>query len=70
MTKYSQGADTSRQLKKKHHEQCIDKVKKLEQMIKAQKRINERLNHTVTEQRQAYAKQNKLTERIQAYEIR
>ena len=34
MTKYSLGSDTSRVLKKKHHEQAIDQVKKLEQMIK------------------------------------
>ena len=39
-------------------------IKKLEAMIKEQKRINEKLNQNVRERRDAVVKQKNLTERI------
>lgn len=47
------GQDTSRTVKKKHHERMLDQVKKLELMIKEQRRINERLRDGVAEKRSA-----------------
>lgn len=51
-------------MKKKQHGKMIAYIKKLEAMIKEQKRINEKLNQNVRERRDAVVKQKNLTERI------
>ena len=55
-------------MKKKNHEKLVAQVKKLELMIKEQRRINERLKDGVAEKRQACQKQHNLTDRIYAFD--
>ena len=57
-------------MKKKQHGKMMAYIKKLEAMIKEQKRINEKLNQNVRERRDAVVKQKNLTERIQAFDAK
>jgi len=50
------GQDTSRTVKKKHHGQMIAQVKKLELMLKEQRRINDKLKDNVAEKREVFLK--------------
>jgi hypothetical protein len=58
------GADTSRSLKKKHHEMLVDQIKLLEQKIKEKKRSNEKLSQQIVSNRNALETQKTLTDRI------
>lgn len=66
----SQGADTSRVLKKKHHVMQLEEIRQLEQKIKEKKRNNEKLAQKVKERTEGMHKQELLTERIMEYKRR
>ena len=70
ITPHAMGQDSSRVVKKKQHGKMIAYIKKLEAMIKEQKRINEKLAQNVRERRDAVAKQKNLTDRIQAFDAK
>ena len=46
------GVETSRILKKKHHDILLNQVKNLEQKLKEQKRVNEKKRAKVLKERQ------------------
>ena len=58
------GQDTSRVVKKKEHGKMQAYIKKLEAMVKEQKKINEKLSQNVRDRQENKAKQKNLTERI------
>lgn len=64
------GVETSRILKKKHHDILLNQVKALEQKLKEQRRINEKKRAKVLQERQYLEKQRGLTDRIKNYESR
>ena len=64
------GADTSRVLKRKHHDTLVEQVKQLEARVKAKRRYNEKLVQKVQEHELALEKQRELTERIHSFETR
>ena len=53
MTSPGKGADTSRSLKKKHHNMQLDAIKQLEQKIKEKRRQNEKLAKKVVDRKTA-----------------
>ena len=50
------------------HERLVANVKKLELMIKEQRRVNEKMKLTIADKRAECLKQYQLTERIHAFE--
>ena len=64
----SKGAETSRILKKKHHEKQLEAIRQLERKIKEKKRANEKLAQKVLDRKKALEFQNELTDRIKKFE--